>query len=337
VESQSGRKAQGWDEMRAARANSDSGLQVLSFAAYIMLSAGCAAAADKTLPPDVPAAIPSLTLTPFLPQTDSPGAMPSPTETTTSTIPFTPAEMLMTPADAIPLTITILYNNIPHDPRLQADWGFSALVERGQEVLLFDTGGNGLILLGNMRILGVDASAVRHVVISHAHSDHTGGLALFLKNATRPPVYLLTEFGSAMIHSIKDQTEAVEVMPGMEISPGIFSTGNVGGSIAEQSLLIRTQKGLIIITGCAHPGIVRIIQRAVELTGDEVYLVLGGVLLGDKSESQISAILRDFRRLGVRKAAPSHCTGELAIAIFAAEYGDDFLRTGAGSILRLEG
>ncbi len=234
------------------------------------------------------------------------------------------------------LTVTILYNNIASDQRLQTDWGFAALVEYQNEILLFDTGGNGSILLRNMRTMGVDPLRIQDVVLSHAHSDHTGGLNVFLEAAARPPVYLLSEFGASFIQLTKNRTEIVEVSPGMEISPGILTTGNVGGTIPEQALLIRTGKGMVVITGCAHPGIVRIVEKAVELTGEPVYLVLGGFHLRNLSDAQIAAILGEFRRLGVQKVAPSHCTGERTIELFAVEYGEDFLRTGAGSIVRVE-
>jgi 7,8-dihydropterin-6-yl-methyl-4-(beta-D-ribofuranosyl)aminobenzene 5'-phosphate synthase len=243
----------------------------------------------------------------------------------------------MTPESAHPLVITILYNNIPSDPRLRTDWGFSALLERGEEVLLFDTGGSGGILLGNMEILGVDPAHVRQVVLSHVHTDHTGGLPAFLDASANPPVYLLSGFGASFIQSIRNRTEVVETAPGMEIAPGMLTTGNAGGDIPEQALVVRTGMGLVVITGCAHPGIVRIVEQAAALTGGKVYLVLGGFHLGEKSQAEIAAILADFRRMGVEKVAPSHCTGDRAIAMFAAEYGEDFLRTGAGSILHLEG
>jgi 7,8-dihydropterin-6-yl-methyl-4-(beta-D-ribofuranosyl)aminobenzene 5'-phosphate synthase len=244
----------------------------------------------------------------------------------------------MTPTAEPSLIITILYNNIPFDPRLQTDWGFSALVEREGTVLLFDTGGNGSILLNNMQVMETDPARVQYVVLSHVHSDHTGGLPAFLTAVEpRPPVYLLSGFGASYIQSVRARAEVVETSPGMEIVPGILTTGNAGGSIPEQALIVRTGQGLVVITGCAHPGIVRIVEKAVELTGDSVHLVLGGFHLGDYSSAQISAILADFRRLGVQNVAPSHCTGDRAISMFAAEYGDHFLRTGAGSVLHLEG
>jgi 7,8-dihydropterin-6-yl-methyl-4-(beta-D-ribofuranosyl)aminobenzene 5'-phosphate synthase len=306
-------------------------------AVCVFLAAGCAAVGTGIPPTETRAAV-SPSPGPFLPQAETSvreNALPA-AESIEAPSPTASREAPMKTQSPEPLIITILYNNIPFDARLQTDWGFSALVEYRNEILLFDTGGGGPILMGNMRMMGVDPLRIQDVVLSHAHSDHTGGLADFLKAAARPPVYLLTEFGSAMIRAIKDQTETVEVIPGMELSDGILTTGNVGGSIPEQSLVIRTQKGLVIITGCAHPGIVRILERAIELTGESVYLVLGGFHLRDMNDARISAILSDFRRLGVRKVAPSHCTGDRAIDLFAAEYRDDFLRTGAGSILRLD-
>jgi 7,8-dihydropterin-6-yl-methyl-4-(beta-D-ribofuranosyl)aminobenzene 5'-phosphate synthase len=315
-----------------------SGLRRIAMAGWTLLAAGCGTAGVADIPlTENPAAV-SPSLSPFLPQPEpsvtGSVAFPSKTKEPASPTAFTETPMnTHTPG---PLTITVVYNNIPYDQRLKTDWGFGALVERGNDVLLFDTGGNGPILLDNMRILEIDPLSVRDIVISHNHSDHTGGLIAFLGASSRPPVFLLSEFGAAFIQSVKQYAEVVEATPGMEAAPGILTTGNVGGSIPEQSIAIRTGKGLVVITGCAHPGIVRIVEKAIELTGDPVYLVLGGFHLQDFSDAQIAAILVEFRRLGVQKVAPSHCTGDRAIAMFASEYGDDFLRTGAGSIIRLE-
>jgi 7,8-dihydropterin-6-yl-methyl-4-(beta-D-ribofuranosyl)aminobenzene 5'-phosphate synthase len=91
-----------------------------------------------------------------------------------------------------------------------------------------------------------------------------------------------------------------------------------------------------VVTGCAHQGIVRILERAVELTGEPVDLVMGGFHLRDSSQAGIAHILEEFRRLGVRRVAPSHCTGDLAVRLFAAEYGQDFISTGAGSVIVID-
>ncbi len=260
-------------------------------------------------------------------------ASPTPTDVSLTAL---PSETLNPPPGG-PLTITILFDNIPSDPRLTTGWGFSALIEFNGEILLFDTGASGPVLLQNMKVLGIDPARVRHVVISHTHEDHTGGLADFLAASSHPPVFLLSEFGSGFVQSVKDQTEVVETAPGMEIVEGILTTGDYfGGPIHEQALVIRTSKGLVVITGCAHPGIVPIVEQAVALTGESVYLVMGGFHLLDKIERDFVRVLKDFRRLGIQKVSASHCTGEIMILRFAAEYGENWIAVGAGSVIRVE-
>jgi 7,8-dihydropterin-6-yl-methyl-4-(beta-D-ribofuranosyl)aminobenzene 5'-phosphate synthase len=139
------------------------------------------------------------------------------------------------------------------------------------------------------------------------------------------------------VEGVRQQTEIVEATPGLEIVEGMLTTGELDRGIPEQALVIRTPQGLVVITGCAHPGIVPIVERAVELTGEPVDLVLGGFHLGDSSRTGITHILEEFQRLGVRRVAPSHCTGELAIRMFAEEYGDDFIPTGVGSVIVIGG
>ena len=236
-----------------------------------------------------------------------------------------------------PLTITIVYDNTPFDQRLKTAWGFSALVEYHERTLLFDTGGNGPTLLENMRILEIDPGKIESVVLSHAHSDHTGGLNALLKDGTQPAVFMPPSFPASFKRQVSDLTEVTEVVPGQSISSDIFTTGEMGRDIHEQALVIKTERGLVIITGCAHPGIVKIVERARALFDEPVYLVMGGFHLDGKSRAEIEAILRDFRRLGVERVAPSHCTGEQAIAMFAAEYGENFLKVGVGSVIRMDG
>jgi len=272
-----------------------------------------------SLPPinqEIPTAVIQIT-------TQLPTASPIPIESETPT--------MKTQVDV--LKITIVYDNNAFDPRLKTAWGFSALVEYRGQILLFDTGGDGRILLENMRALKIDPARIQAVVLSHAHGDHTGGLIALLNGGDNPPVYLLPSFANTYKRQLGMMTQVSEVAPGQVIADGILTTGEIGGNIPEQALLVRTENGLVVITGCAHPGIVRIVERAKELTNDPVYLVLGGFHLGDKNKTEISAIIADFRRLGVQKVAPCHCTGERAIAMFADEYGQSFIRTGVGTLI----
>jgi 7,8-dihydropterin-6-yl-methyl-4-(beta-D-ribofuranosyl)aminobenzene 5'-phosphate synthase len=228
------------------------------------------------------------------------------------------------------LTITIIYDNNEFDQRLKTAWGFSALVEHHGHILLFDTGGDGLTLLENMRILGIEPTQIESVMLSHGHGDHTGGLEELLTYGARPTVYMPPSFSSVFKKQVSEKTEVIEVTPGFTIAAGLFTTGEMGRSIPEQALIIQTEPGLVIVTGCAHPGIVEIVEQAQTLLKGQVRLVLGGFHLEGKREVEIDAILTAFRRLEVEQVAPSHCTGDPAIAMFAAEYGEDFIQAGVG-------
>jgi len=241
----------------------------------------------------------------------------------------------LTPPDDV-LRISIVYDNNPFNPHLKTAWGFSALVEYRDQVVLFDTGGDGQILLENMQTLGIDVRRIQSIALSHGHEDHTGGLIAILNSGVQPPVYLLPSFSEIYKRQIGQLAQVIEVTPGQFTGDGILTTGEIAINTPEQALVIRSGEGLVVITGCAHPGIVRIVERAIELTSDPVYLVLGGFHLDSKSESEISAILADFRRLGVQKVAPCHCTGERAITMFAAEYGEAFIQAGVGTVVTLE-
>jgi 7,8-dihydropterin-6-yl-methyl-4-(beta-D-ribofuranosyl)aminobenzene 5'-phosphate synthase len=235
------------------------------------------------------------------------------------------------------LTITIVYDNNPYDGRLKAAWGFAALVSYNDHILLFDTGGDGPTLIENMLTLQIDPIQIESVVLSHAHGDHTGGLSALLEHGTRPTVYLPPSLSATFKNQVSKTTEVIEVTPGLSITEGVFTTGEMGRSTPEQALVIQTDQGLVIITGCAHPGIVEIVEQARTLMGGQVRLVLGGFHLRSKSETEIDGILRAFGLLGVEQVAPCHCTGDRAIAMFAAEYGENFVQAGVGKVIILTG
>jgi 7,8-dihydropterin-6-yl-methyl-4-(beta-D-ribofuranosyl)aminobenzene 5'-phosphate synthase len=232
--------------------------------------------------------------------------------------------------EVMPLRITIVYDNNAYDPQLKTAWGFAALVEYRGQVLLFDTGGDGSTLLSNMAALDIEPAPIEAVVLSHIHGDHVGGLMSLLATGVRPTVYVPPSFPANFKQQVGEVTAVVEVTPGQELGPGLYTTGEMEGPPAEQALAIRTPSGLVVITGCAHPGVVPMTEKAKSLLDDEVYLVMGGFHLGGKSEREIAAIVAAFRRLGVQKAAPCHCTGDQARAAFAQEYGEDYMAAGAG-------
>ena len=267
---------------------------------------------------------------------ETPAQKSGPANTTSETEKLAPETSVTTLPSKGPLTITIVFDNNPYDERLRTSWGFAALVERHNQTLLFDTGGDGLILLENMRILGINTSRIQGVMLSHVHNDHTGGLIHLLESGARPTIYVFPRFGGNIDQETAKITEVVQVEAGDSISQGMYTSGAMGGSIREQALVIRTSKGLVIVTGCAHPGIVQIVEKAKEMFDEPVYLVMGGFHLGDKSDRQLKGIITAFRDLGVHKVAPCHCTGDKAIARFKAEYGEDFIQAGVGSVIVVE-
>ena len=239
-------------------------------------------------------------------------------------------------AESATLRITVTFNNVAYRPGLQTSWGFSCLVQGLDKTLLFDTGGDGGVLLANMSRLHIDPKSLDAVFISHMHGDHTGGLDLLLERNANVDVYLpasaSTEFQQAVtargarVHSIRTAGHLFD---------GAYSSGELGTAPKEQALVVETPKGLVIITGCAHPNIVNIVRAAKRQRNREVYLLMGGFHLLGKNREQLRKIISDLKQEGVVKVAPSHCTGDAAIAMFRREWGDNFIEGGLGALIKI--
>jgi 7,8-dihydropterin-6-yl-methyl-4-(beta-D-ribofuranosyl)aminobenzene 5'-phosphate synthase len=231
--------------------------------------------------------------------------------------------------------LTILYDNNPYDYRLKSSWGFSCLIELEEKTVLFDTGGDGEILLYNMRVLNKDPKIIDMIILSHIHGDHTGGLWSLLREKPTMKVYIPGSFPQEFEQRVKKYgAEVVKVDAPLEIDRGIYSTGEMGHSIREQSLIVSTPQDMVILTGCAHPGIVEVIKKAKTTTGGDVYLVLGGFHLSSRSAKEIRDLIHTFREMNIQKVAPCHCTGDRAMAMFKNEYGENFIKAGAGNIIK---
>ena len=181
------------------------------------------------------------------------------------------------------MKIIIVYDNEAEEG-FRAGWGFSCLVE-GEKNILFDTGADGPTLLSNMEKLGINPKSIDAVVLSHPHGDHTGGLHDFLKRRGEVEIYAPFKLDLPNSHQVSDIAE---------ICKGI-SAHSLG---FEQYLLVDTPKGLLIIGGCSHPGLGRMIEDASRF--GEVYGVLGG--------------FHDFMELEklepLKFIAPCHCTAK---------------------------
>lgn len=232
------------------------------------------------------------------------------------------------------LRITTLYDNYQHDEKLRTNWGFSCLVELDDTVVLFDTGGDSPTLLYNIDELGIDLKRVQALVLSHDHGDHTGGVEGVLKRYPGLKVYVCDSFSPRTKREVTGGGgEPIDVTGPVEIAPGIHSTGELGATIREQSLVVDTGNGIVVITGCAHPGVVSIVRKAKQLAEGDVLLVMGGFHLMGTPGPVVERAVADLKDLGVRKVSPSHCTGDAAIALFREAYGDDFISGGVGLVV----
>lgn len=253
--------------------------------------------------------------------------------------------------------------------------GFAALVQQGDQALLFDTGG-GHTLLHNAQRMNVDLKGVEQVVLSHGHYDHAGGLWPLLQAAgpkrvlAHPDIftrrYVLRE-GAARSVGIPYSEEFLTGLGATfsysdsfrEVMPGVFLTGEVprrtefeegdAGLFCDlagccrdhvaddQSLVMVTAKGLLLLLGCCHAGVVNTIEHAREKTGiKELYGIVGGCHLGFSSQAQVDGTVKALKRYGLKKICPGHCTGFHAAARLAAEFPGGFKPMQVGYVLETE-
>ncbi|MCK5037357.1 MAG: MBL fold metallo-hydrolase [Candidatus Sabulitectum sp.] len=213
------------------------------------------------------------------------------------------------------MNISIVYDNTTNRADLTADWGWSCFIETEERNILFDTGGNGRILLDNMRKMNIDPLSVDDLVISHPDFDHIGGLSAFLNSNPDADVHVPFSF-----RGIKYPNKVYYHKEPVEIHKGVFLTGELG---REQSLALSTPKGLAVIIGCGHPGIRNIIDT-ISRFGD-VYAVIGG--------------LHDFNSFKVLKDATlicsTHCTKH--IKRIKKIYPEKYIEGGVGKVIELTG
>ena len=236
------------------------------------------------------------------------------------------------------LRITILYDNYTAAENVQCDWGFSCLIQGAEKTILFDTGTRHEILQKNIKTLKIDLGRIDMIFISHLHGDHIGGLEWVLSQKRDIPVFLPAMAGDEYLVKVRQWGGLpVRVKEQKQVCHHVFSTGEMPAdfdpAFSEQSLVFETTQGLLLITGCAHPGIQAIVRRAPQVVAGLPRVVLGGFHLMRKSDEEIGSIIREMKAAGVQRCGASHCTGDHAVELFRNSFAERFLPLGVGAIL----
>jgi 7,8-dihydropterin-6-yl-methyl-4-(beta-D-ribofuranosyl)aminobenzene 5'-phosphate synthase len=235
------------------------------------------------------------------------------------------------------MRLTLIADGSTRWQRFIKRWGIAFIIDD----VLFDTFGREDIFQKNLRRFKIDISRIKHVAISHDDWDHIAGLKSFLQGNPNVSVHICRDSGRPIKDMVLDcGVSLFEVDSPREITKGIFSLGQMRadtahGVIYEQSLAIQSEKGLSIITGCAHPGITVMVRRAIEHFGRKPYLVCGGFHMKDGSSSDNENIVQELKTLGVEKVMPLHCSGSSACKIFRRHYDSNCINLREGDAVEL--
>jgi 7,8-dihydropterin-6-yl-methyl-4-(beta-D-ribofuranosyl)aminobenzene 5'-phosphate synthase len=275
-------------------------------------------------------------------------------------------------AQADAAQITVLYDAFGKTSTMKKDWGFSALIEYGGKRILFDSGNNAEIFAHNVAAKGIDLTKLDFAIMSHRHGDHTSGLNHLLKVNPTVKIYAPQEnfgvFGAALPGTFYRRnpslsaemryfdgnppesvrfgspwpegnftwvTKTTEVAPGFHVIL-LNGTWGVDLEVKEISLAIDTPDGIVLIVGCSHPTIEKIVEAAQGAINKPIHLVLGGTHLLPANDDQIRSIAASLHdKWAVRFIAPAHCTGEPAFAVLKESFGDRYVYAGLGTTVVL--
>lgn len=227
--------------------------------------------------------------------------------------------------------IKMIYNNTGVCKGLQNAWGLSVWIENENGVTLFDTGGEAPILKNNLTHLGLDVNKIKQIIISHDHWDHNGGISMVLEKMEKKPDLYVTANTEKEYSKKYTDAKVIGVSEPVLISEGIWSSGSLSteykaNGLEEQALILIRDDSMIILTGCSHPGIVKIVERVKEIHPQKkIKLVAGGFHLMRESKNNVEEISIQLKNLDIEKIAPSHCTGEDSIEIFRKNWGESFV------------
>ncbi len=239
------------------------------------------------------------------------------------------------------MKITTLVDNDVWMRGLASSWGLSLYVEidsgEKRHRILMDTSGSYDALFSNARKLEVDLSDVEAIFVSHWHLDHCGSLSHVLPLLRQQtPVYVPSRNPSGIRTIREEKGTPIVCSDPVSLMDGVMSTGEMIGGVSEHSLVINIRdKGLVVLSGCSHPGIVNIVKRAQQVSGvPRVYAVIGGFHISSKREG---AYVAEFlHELGAQLVSPCHCTGVNAKQAIADIMKGNCIKNGSGKVWSID-
>jgi len=275
------------------------------------------------------------------------------------------------------MKITTIVEDTIYKSELLAEHGISMLIEVDGQQILFDTGQSGDVLIKNATTIGIDLRTIDKLILSHGHYDHTGGIRTLSVLTDSVDAYAHSDlFGNKWVKDKKEERYigipvSKQAMLGwgfelhlekepMKISKSVMTTGEIprvtefetvpsrlrlhdnDGFVQDQiyddlSLVVRSEKGLVLMLGCAHSGLVNILTHVRKSYNDanKIRLVIGGTHLVDANKERIEKTIRTLKEFGVEKIAASHCTGEPAIIMLYQAFGDDMIANHVGDVIEI--
>jgi len=280
--------------------------------------------------------------------------------------------MVITDGGRSKMKLTCLVDDAVQDHRFWGEHGLSFLIETEAGRVLLDTGQSGTVLLHNAKIAGIDLASISCVVLSHAHYDHTGGLAALLREAGRLRVFGHPDVFRQRFSRHGEQIESVGLRfsreqllrraelslsrEPVEVLPGVFTTGEIGfrpgpegrsehhwvrdGSgwaadpyLDDMSLLLKVDAGWVLICGCCHAGLVNTLRHVEARFGGPIVAIIGGTHLAHLNEAHMRQVIQELQKLGPPRLFPNHCTGQSKYVALAVAFGDRVAPCAAGTVL----
>ncbi len=274
------------------------------------------------------------------------------------------------------LTITTLVDNHAlFGSGFWAEHGLSFLIEADGEKILFDTGQTGGVIAHNLEEMKVDLNRLKYIVLSHGHYDHTGGLEEIARRTHDASVFAHPDiFDEKYVkrdeeyisigvpvseHELRNSFKFHFKKKGEEIIEGVRTTGQIPRTtefesipkryyikkndeyisddiLDDQSLILHTQKGIIVILGCTHSGLINTLFQVKKITGkNEFWGLLGGTHLWAADEEKLQKTKQALMEFNLQAIGLSHCSGENAFLYFSKTFGDKVFLNSAGSVIEV--